>query len=194
MGRKRSASRITRTVKHSKKRRGVKRGSRRGRYNTSRIKDPLAKPWLKPPVYGVFSEAPPEIQARALEKGHWVRRFVNEGRPRGKLDQYALEHARCAGIPESEIPPYQTRYRWAVRLEVFGELGLLDEPQHSAGKPQVRRVPDAENPGELVEVRSITAEQEELVEIGLFGGQLDYSGSAEVRDRAQPAGGTDSEL
>ena len=80
-----------------------------------------------------------------------------------------------AGIPENEIPTYQTRYRWAVRLEVFGELGLLDAPQHSAGKPQVRRVPDEENPGEVVTVRSITPEQEELVETGLFGGQLDYS-------------------
>ena len=175
MGRKRSASRITRTVKRGKKPRGVRRGSRRGRYHTSQIKDPLAKPWLKPPVYAAFSEAPPEIQERAREKGRWVCRFVNEGRPRGKPDQYALEYAMGARIPENEIPTYQTRYRWAVRLEVFGELGLLDAPQHSAGKPQVRRVPDEENLGEVVTVGSITPEQEELVEISLFGGQLDYS-------------------
>src|SRR5690606_37052775 len=32
-----------------------------------------------------------------------------------------------------------------------------------------------EDSGELVKVRSITVEQEELVEIGLFGGQLDYT-------------------
>jgi transposase InsO family protein len=175
MGRKRSASRITRTVKRSEKPRGVKRGSRRGPYNTSRIKDTLAKPWLKPPVYAAFSEAPPEIQERARDKGRWVRRFVQEGRPRGKLDQFALEYAQAAGIPEDQIPDYQTRYRWAVRLEVFGEVGLLDSPSYSAGSPRVRRVPDEENPNERVLVRSITPEQEELVEIGLFGGQLGYT-------------------
>ena len=58
MGRKRSASRITRTVKRGKKPRGVRRGSRRGRYHTSRIKDPLAKPWLKPPVYASLQRGP----------------------------------------------------------------------------------------------------------------------------------------
>jgi transposase InsO family protein len=171
----RSEARITRTVKPSEKPRGVKRGSKRGRYDTSRIKDPLAKPWLKPPVYQVFSEAPRHIQERAREKGRWVRRYVNDGRPRRKLPKYIAEYARAAGIPANKIPPYQTIYRWAVRLEVFGEVGLLDAPSASAGKPQVRRVEDEQNPGERIAVRSITPEQEELIIVGLFGGQLGYT-------------------
>lgn len=175
MGRKRSSKRIKRTVKRCKKLRGVKRGARRGRYNTSRIKDPLAKPWLKPPVYAAFSEAPAHIQERARQKGRWVRRYVQDGRPRRKLRRYIAEYAHAAGIAEEDIPPYQTIYRWAVRLDVFGEVGLLDTPSRSAGKPRVRYKRDEQTPGARITVRSITPEQEELVKTGLFGAGMGYT-------------------
>jgi hypothetical protein len=139
MPRKPKRTRITRTAskKKPKKPRGVKKGTARGPYNKVRDRSPLARPWLKPPVYSDFSHAPEHLRARAYEKRRWVARYVNDNCPDGKLPQYIADYAQAAAVPPEEIPNYQTVYRWAVRMYVFGEVGLLDSPPARAGKPKI---------------------------------------------------------
>lgn len=80
------------------------------------------------------SEAPRDLLMRAAsEKYPWIRRFVEEGCPRGKLQEYALAYAQAAGIAEDQVPPYTTLNTWAHRYRQSGLEGLIDRPRRDAG-------------------------------------------------------------
>jgi hypothetical protein len=168
--------RIRRPPKGRGKKRGVKPGTRRGRYNTSTSRTVLDCPWVGAPAYASISEAPRAYQLRAAERAEWVRRWVQEGCPRGMLMPYARAHAATLGLA-SEVPPEPTLRSWAMKYRVHGELGLIDRIPASAGTPQVRGG-----------VPSITPAQQEAIINGLVGGQLGYAGLHRHTVELTPAG------
>ena len=107
----------------------------RGQYSRQWTGDRLApKQHLSPPAYASIEEVPRDIYDRAmLEKLPWIRRFVNEGCPRGELKAYAEEYARGQGIPVQDVPPYSTLNGWVHRYRAFGLLGLMDKVRSDAG-------------------------------------------------------------
>jgi hypothetical protein len=122
MGRMRKEGRIRRNQP-----RGSARASR-----SSRHRAPNGSRTLPPPQFSTLSRVPQDLLQRAASKKLvWIQRFVSEGRPRGKVEEYA--HAAKEALDlKAAIPPYTTLMTWAYRYEAFGLLGLVDSiPSHA---------------------------------------------------------------
>ena len=122
MGRKRKEGRI---------RRNQPRGSARAS-TSSRHRAPNGSRTLPPPQFSRLSRVPQDLLKRATSKKLvWVQRFVSEGRPRGKVEEYAKAAKEGLGL-KAPVPPYTTLMTWAYRYEEFGILGLVDSiPSHA---------------------------------------------------------------
>jgi transposase InsO family protein len=127
-----------------------RRVSRRSRAWTTAPERP--KDWVGPVHWGSPVQAPPELLARAERKLAWIRGFVDRGCPHGQLMTCAQAHARAAGIPEKEIPPYKTLNHWVHRFQQYGLVGLVDSVRSDAGS-----------------MRSISSEVAKLLEIFILG-------------------------
>lgn len=149
MGLTRQAGRVTRAQPGGARRRTG------GRYRSAWSGDTAEPQGRFVPAYAQLSEAPEDLLMRAArEKLPWIQRFVQEGSPWGRLRRYAEAYAEAAGILREQMPPYSTLNTWAHRYKEYGLLGLVDRVRSNAG-----------------ELRAVSAEQEQLVEIALFGGK-----------------------
>lgn len=148
---------------------GVRRErSHKGRYRAAWSPESS----LTKPHYEQLSEAPADLVERALRgKYPWVRRFVEESCPRGKIKVYARAYAEAQGIPEEDIPPYTTLNRWAHQLQTYGRVGLVDKARSDAGTS-----------------RALTPEQERLIQIGMLGGKQGYEAARTFAARKSRAG------
>lgn len=90
--------------------------------------------YMGPPQFEDVSLVPPELLERAVRhKLPWIQRYVNEGRPRGQIEDYA-ELAKKAMDIKEPVPAYTTLMTWARRYEEYGILGLVDSVHSHAGK------------------------------------------------------------
>ncbi len=122
MGRKRIDGRI---------RRNQPRGSARNG-SSPRRRSPNGSRSLAPPQFSDLSCVPQDLLRRATQKLVWIQRFVAEGRPRGKVEEYAAQAKEALNLREA-VPPYTTLMTWAYRYEEFGILGLVDSVPSHAG-------------------------------------------------------------
>lgn len=96
------------------------------------------KEWIDGPNYSSADEVPRDILERALtQKLPWIKRFVSERCPRGKLVEFARLHAESAGIAEDDIPPYSTLHTWVHQYRQYGVAGLADKVRTDAGIQQI---------------------------------------------------------
>jgi hypothetical protein len=94
------------------------------RYRKASVTSP--KPYLAAPYYASVDLAPEEAVDRAVsQKLVLIQRFVNQGRPRGRLVPYAQDAARIHQLP---MPKRKTLYHWVQRYLSFGLNGLVDGP------------------------------------------------------------------
>jgi hypothetical protein len=136
----RQPSRITR-VRSSGTARRSQPGSYRAAWSNSALEP---REYLTPPAYSQLSDAPKEfVERAAAEKLVWIKRFADEGYPRGQLLPFAQAYAAAAGIPAERVPPYSTLNTWAKRYRQFGLLGLVDKVRSDAGTSRVL-APDAQ--------------------------------------------------
>lgn len=91
-------------------------------------------PALRMPHYDNMDEVPGDLRQRAVEKSVWVRRFVEEGCPRGRLKRYAEAYADARGIPREKVPAYNTLRDWARLYALWGTVGLVDKVRRDAGR------------------------------------------------------------
>ncbi len=108
------------------------RRSQPGRYRRAWHKDLTDPPrGVGLPAYGSLDEVPADLRERAAMKSFLVRRFVDEGCPRGMLVTYAQEAAAAIGVT---MPPSTTLRDWAKRYQHWGILGLVDRVRSDAGR------------------------------------------------------------
>lgn len=108
------------------------RRSQPGRYRRAWHKDLTDPPrGVGLPAYGSLDEVPADLRERAAMKSFLVRRFVDEGCPRGMLVTYAQEAAAAIGVT---MPPSTTLRDWAKRYQHWGILGLVDRVRCDAGR------------------------------------------------------------
>lgn len=110
---------------------------------------------MEPPSYSEVGEVPSDVLERAYGKLALIQRFVSDGCPRGKLSEYAARAADANGVPPR---PYSTLNTWTHRYVRWGVLGLTDGVRADAGQ-----------------FRSLTPQDEAILELGLIGGQLDLA-------------------
>ena len=119
------------------KARQVKAAAKRERkraYNTAWSRGVAGAMERRAIPYTKMSEAPPDLLERAWsDKYPWISRFVEEGCPRGRLVDYAQQHARAAGKSMELVPPYTTLNTWVKLFRQHGILGLVDKPSNVAG-------------------------------------------------------------
>jgi transposase InsO family protein len=122
MGRRRKAGRIRRPRGPNSKPRPSKRAQRRN-----------SSPARRPPTFTDLSLVPADLIQRATsDKLPWIQRYVREGRPRGKVEEYAAAAKEALDL-DGEVPPYATLMTWTYRYERFGVLGLIDSVASHAG-------------------------------------------------------------
>lgn len=119
-----------------------RRARRTGENQARRSRPPYRQHWARdlrkppagerPPAYATVDEAPRPLVGRAMEKHRLIERFVRDGCPRGKLEEYAEAAARAAGQdPEEVVPPYTTLRGWVIRCRAWGLRGLVDRTRES---------------------------------------------------------------
>jgi hypothetical protein len=157
------------------RRRGRKSGEAQGRRaHPSHYEAPWCgsiaepKPWIDPPAYMHRSEAPADLRERATEKLRFINRFVSEGCPRGRLEEYALLAAVAQGLPADAVPPYSTLNTWVHRHRTWGFEGLIDRVRTTAG------------------TTSLTEEQKHYALIAYLGAKRSYRGSAKFVAKHTP--------
>ncbi len=129
-----ASSRQTTPIRRPGRKAGEEQGrkSQPGRYRRAWHKDVTNPPrGVGLPAYGNLDEVPSDLRERAAQKSFLVRRFVEEGCPRGKLLEYACAAATALGVP---MPPHTTLRDWAKRYQHWGVLGLVDKVRSDAGR------------------------------------------------------------
>ena len=106
-------------------------GSYRGHWEHDPTDPPKA---VRMPAYMSIDEAPADLRERAVHKAKLVQRFVNEGCPRGKLEEYARQAALATDMLLDDVPPYTTLRDWAKQYQHWGLLGLVDRVRKDAGR------------------------------------------------------------
>lgn len=122
MGRRRKEGRIRRPRGPNSKPRGRNRARRRA-----------SSPARRRPKFTDLSLVPTDLVQRATsDKLPWIQRYVREGRPRGRVEEYAAAAKEALRL-DGDVPPYATLMTWAYRYERFGILGLVDSVASHAG-------------------------------------------------------------
>jgi transposase InsO family protein len=143
--------------------------------------DAVPKTYIRAPVYAHLSQAPEELQLRAsTQKLPWVKRFVDEKCPRGRLLMYAVFHAKTKNMPREEIPPYTTLNTWAHQYKHYGLLGLVDAPREDVGQSR------ALNAVASLITHATNLTPKEVVELAVFGGKEAYAGVMRVVNATLP--------
>lgn len=167
MGYERQGGRIRRkrTTGVSPKKLGLRAGQWTGGGSTP-------KQHLAPPPFDRLSDVPADLHARAAtEKYPWIKRFVEDGCPRGELLRYAKAYAEAMGKGVDTVPAYTTLNTWVHRYRAFGMLGLVDKPRGDAGASRVLAKLD----------RAAT-----LLKTALVGGKMNVSAATRFLARHTP--------
>lgn len=147
MGRRRKAGRIRRPRGQNSKRRGSGPSARRG-----------SSPARRRPAFSDLSLVPQDLIQRATsDKLPWIQRYVREGRPRGRVEEYAAAAKEALGL-DGEVPPYATLMTWAYRYAEFGVLGLVDSVASHAGSSY-----------------ALTDDAKNLIRVAIIGGKQSIS-------------------
>jgi transposase InsO family protein len=103
----------------------------------TRSTDGMKEARQRKPMFVEVSLAPSDLVQRAVKnKLPWIKRYLKEGCPRGKLMPFA-EEARVAAGLDGEVPPESTLRTWVRRYKQFGIGGLIDSVASGAGKSLV---------------------------------------------------------
>lgn len=134
---------------------GARRRRQPGTYAEAWDATPSSKRYVARPTYESLEVVPHDLLMRANEKLLWIRRFVEEGCPRGQLRRLAEAVGAALG---KTVPPYTTLVTWVHAYQQHGLLGLVDRTRADAGQSRVLR-----------------PEEVALLEVGLLGGKLGAS-------------------